>query len=202
MKAVLIATKNRGKAKEFEQMFSKYGIEVKTLLDVDHAIDVAETGKTFEENAILKAETIANQYQLMTIADDSGLMIDALDGSPGIYSARYAGEEKNDEANIDKVLSELMNVSDDRRAATFYCALAVAEPGKETYTVSGTLNGMITHKRIGENGFGYDPIFKISSGKTLAQLSSEEKNAISHRANAMKQLSKLLNQKWGEESIK
>ncbi|QQZ10679.1 XTP/dITP diphosphatase [Heyndrickxia vini] len=192
-KQVIIATKNKGKAKEFEKMFSTFHIKVKTLLDFPEAIDVEETGSTFEENAILKAETISQQYNIMTIADDSGLVIDALDGRPGIYSARYAGEEKNDEANIDKVLAEMIDIPNDDRSAKFYCALAIAIPGKETITVSGTCEGEILRERKGNNGFGYDPIFFIKDkGQTMAELPSEEKNRISHRAKAVDKLPSIL----------
>lgn len=192
-KQVIIATKNKGKAKEFEKMFSTFHIKVKTLLDFPEAIDVEETGSTFEENAILKAETISQQYNIMTIADDSGLVIDALDGRPGIYSARYAGEEKNDEANIDKVLAEMIDIPNDDRSAKFYCALAIAIPGKEAITVSGTCEGEILRERKGNNGFGYDPIFFIKDkGQTMAELPSEEKNRISHRAKAVDKLPSIL----------
>ncbi|GER68650.1 non-canonical purine NTP pyrophosphatase [Weizmannia acidilactici] len=202
MAAVLIATKNKGKAKEFAALFSRFGLEVKTLLDFEGAANVEETGSTFEENAILKAEAASKAYGMMAIADDSGLMVDALGGRPGVYSARYAGEEKNDEANIDKVLSEMEDVPDEKRTASFYCALAVAQPGKETFTVSGTLKGRITRERMGEYGFGYDPIFMLSSGKTLAQLPAKEKNKISHRANALANLADSLHLILGEEGKK
>lgn len=193
VKQVIIATKNSGKAKEFEKMFSTFQIEVKTLLDIPDSIDVEETGTTFEENAILKAETISQQYNIMTIADDSGLIIDALDGRPGIYSARYAGEDKNDESNIEKVLREMIDIPDDDRTARFYCALALAIPGKKTLTVSGTCEGMILRERKGNNGFGYDPIFLIKDkGLTMAEIPSIEKNRISHRANALEQLQSVL----------
>ncbi len=115
--------------------------------------------------------------------------MDALDGRPGVYSARYAGEEKSDEANTNKVLSELEGVPEDERTARFYCALAVASPNQETITVSGTIEGYITEQPVGENGFGYDPIFYVKElGKTTAQLTKEEKNKISHRAKALKEL--------------
>lgn len=195
MKKLIIATKNKGKAKEFVSLFSPLGYDVLTLLDIEGAIDVEETGTTFEENAILKAEALCQEYNSMVIADDSGLIIDALDGRPGVYSARYAGEEKSDEANIDKVLEELKDVPTENRTARFYCALAVALPQQETVTVSGTVEGMIGTERQGENGFGYDPIFYIPSlDKTMAQLNPEEKNAISHRANALKNLKESLHQ--------
>jgi len=193
VKKIIIATGNKGKAKEFETLFSPLGYEVLTLHDLEGATDVEETGTTFEENAILKAEALCKQFDTMVISDDSGLMIDALDGRPGVYSARYAGEQKNDNANIDKVLEELKDVPEEERTARFYCALAVAVPGEDTMTVSGTVEGRIANSRQGENGFGYDPIFYVPDlGKMMAELKPEEKNAISHRANALKKLKELL----------
>ena len=189
MKTVIIATKNQGKAKEFESLFAAKGYEVKTLLDVPDSPDIEETGTTFEENAILKAEAISKEYNQVVIADDSGLIVDALDGRPGVYSARYAGEDKSDEANTNKVLSELKGVPEKERTARFYCALAVASPNQKTITVSGTIEGFITEQPVGKNGFGYDPIFFVKElGKTTAELSKDEKNKISHRANALKAL--------------
>lgn len=193
MNTVIIATKSIGKAKEFEKLFLPLGMTVKTLLDYPELEDVEETGTTFEENAALKAETIAKVLGVMVIGDDSGLEVDALEGRPGVYSARYAGIEKNDEANIDKVLAELQDVPESERTARFCCALAMAEPGKETLTVFGTCDGHILRDRRGTNGFGYDPVFYVDAeGKSMAELSSEEKNKISHRANAIKQLEKSL----------
>jgi XTP/dITP diphosphohydrolase len=189
MKEIVVATKNKGKAKEFEKMFSQHGYSVKTLLDYPDVEDVEETGKTFEENAILKAEAISTLLNRPVISDDSGLMVDALNGRPGIYSARYAGAEKSDEANIDKVLEELKDIPKHLRSARFYCALAVAVPGKPTYTVHGTCEGEILTERRGTNGFGYDPIFYVNEKDcTMAELNSEEKNKISHRAKALKEL--------------
>ncbi|WP_144547853.1 XTP/dITP diphosphatase [Bacillus sp. X1(2014)] len=189
MKEVIIATKNPGKAKEFEHIFSSRGITVRTLLDYPEISDVEETGTTFEENATLKAEAVSKALGKMVIGDDSGLIVDALEGRPGIYSARYAGEPKNDQNNTDKVLSELEGIPEEKRTARFYCALAVAVPGKETKTVSGTCEGRILEERRGTNGFGYDPVFYVpEKGLAMAELSSEEKNKISHRANALKKL--------------
>ncbi|QED48834.1 XTP/dITP diphosphatase [Cytobacillus dafuensis] len=189
MQEVIIATKNAGKAKEFEDMFRPLGYKVKTLLDFPELHDVDETGNTFEENAILKAETISKALDKIVIADDSGLAIDALNGRPGIFSARYAGEEKSDEANMVKVLGELQNVADDDRQARFYCALAVAAPGLETFTVTGTCEGMILREKRGTFGFGYDPIFYvIEKDKAMAELIPEEKAHISHRAHALRKL--------------
>ena len=189
MKKIIIATKNKGKAKDFEALFGPLGYEVLTLHDVADDMDVEETGTTFEENALLKATALANHLQTMVIADDSGLEIDALDGRPGIYSARYAGEEKSDEANIDKVLEELKDVKESERTARFVCAIAVASPTSEPFTVRGTCEGIIAQERKGTNGFGYDPIFFVpSENKMMAELTAEEKGAISHRGNAIKLL--------------
>jgi XTP/dITP diphosphohydrolase len=189
MKEVLIATNNVGKAKDFETLFKPLGVQVLTLNDIEGDIDVEETGDTFEANAILKAETVARLLGKIVIADDSGLEIDALGGAPGVYSARYAGVEKNDDANIDKVLQELETTPEDDRAARFRCVLAVAGPGLVTETFSGSCEGMIHTERQGTNGFGYDPIFFVPAlNRTMAELSAEQKNEISHRGAALAQL--------------
>jgi XTP/dITP diphosphohydrolase len=193
MNEVIIATKNPGKAREFEHIFAPRGIIVKTLLDFPAIEDVEETGISFEENAILKAESVSEQLNRVVIGDDSGLVVDALEGRPGIFSARYAGEQKDDQANIDKVLTELQGVAEADRTARFYCALAVAMPEGKTMTVSGTCEGLILEERRGSNGFGYDPIFFVpEKGLAMAELSSDEKNKISHRANALKELKGIL----------
>jgi XTP/dITP diphosphohydrolase len=192
VKEVIIATKNAGKVKEFQALFAQKGIEVKSLLDFNDCPDVEETGKTFAENAILKAETIANYFNKIVIADDSGLAVDALNGKPGVYSARYAGENKNDAENIAKVLEELKEVPFEQRTARFHCALAVAIPHQRTIVVEGTCEGYIAEEPRGTNGFGYDPIFYVpEKQKMMAELSKEEKNKISHRANALKELEKI-----------
>ncbi len=199
MNTVLIATKNKGKAKEFEALFSPKGIKVITLLDIENAIDVEETGSTFEENALLKANAISELMNIPVLSDDSGLVIDALDGRPGIYSARYAGLQKNDQDNIDKVLDELKGVPTEKRTARFYCAIALVGPNMEPITVSGTCEGIIADAPDGENGFGYDPIFYVPEKQTtMANLEKEEKNRISHRANALKELEKVLNENMVE----
>jgi XTP/dITP diphosphohydrolase len=195
MQKVIVATKNPGKAKEFIRMFKPYGIEVKTLLDFPEVEDIEETGQTFEENAILKAEAVCEQFGQMVIADDSGLIVDALDGRPGIYSARYAGEEKSDEANNDKLLHELKDTKEQDRAARFYCALAFASPGQSTMTVNGICEGSILFERKGTNGFGYDPLFFITElQKSMAEIIPEEKTQISHRAKALRKLEGQLSQ--------
>ncbi|SDJ64542.1 XTP/dITP diphosphatase [Salimicrobium halophilum] len=196
MKEIVIATNNKGKVKEFEQMFSALGTRVKSLQDFEEDIDVEETGETFEENALLKAETISRKWNIPVIADDSGIVVDALDGRPGVYSARYAGEEKNDKKNLEKVLNELGSTSVKDRTARFVCVIAVAIPGEESFTKRGTCEGAIALQPRGEHGFGYDPIF-IPNGykRTMAELTAEEKNSISHRRNALKKLEGWLREK-------
>ena len=189
MKKIVIATQNKGKAKDFETMLAPLGYEVLTLRDVAQDMDVEETGVTFEENAILKAEAVSHALGIPVISDDSGLEIDALNGEPGVYSARYAGLAKSDGANIDKVLEKLAGVPDNERTARFRCVLAVAAPGQKTETFSGSCEGIILHERRGNNGFGYDPIFFApEQDKAMAELEPREKAAISHRGNALRQL--------------
>ncbi|MGE7624164.1 XTP/dITP diphosphatase [Viridibacillus sp. NPDC096237] len=188
MKQVVIATKNKGKAKDFEAIFGPLGFEVVTLFDVAPDLDIEETGTTFEENAILKAETVANMLGKIVIADDSGLKIDALNGEPGVYSARYAGDH-DDEANMQKALKNLEGVKGEDRTARFCCALAIAGPNQETTTVFGTCEGLILTEKRGTNGFGYDPIFFVPQlNKAMAELTPAEKGAISHRGNAIRLL--------------
>ncbi|TFD92447.1 XTP/dITP diphosphatase [Jeotgalibacillus sp. R-1-5s-1] len=191
MNTIIVATNNAGKAAEFEAMFAPLGFQVKTLKDFPELGEVEETGVTFEENAVLKAETIAKKLGIPVIADDSGLLVDALDGEPGVYSARYAGEDKDDEANINKVLSKLEGIPDEKRTAHFHCTLAFASPDVPTRTYTGVCSGRITHEKIGQEGFGYDPIFwRDEEQKTLAQMTKDQKAQISHRGNALKELKK------------
>ncbi|KGX88073.1 XTP/dITP diphosphatase [Pontibacillus marinus] len=194
MDRIVIASGNQGKIREFRQLFSKYGIETIAMNDLDETLpDVEETGETFEENARLKAETISDIIQVPVLADDSGLEVDALNKRPGVYSARFAGEQKDDQANLQKVLNELKGKED--REARFVCVLALARPGKETVYKRGTCEGQIGLEPQGENGFGYDPVFYPKGfNRTMAQLSSDEKNSISHRSNALKQLEGWLSQ--------
>ena len=192
MKQVVIATKNKGKAKDFEALFAPLGYEVVTMFDVAPDLEIEETGTTFEKNAVLKAETLAKQLNTIVIADDSGLAVDALNGEPGVYSARYAGDH-DDEANIVKVLEKLQGVPTEKRTARFCCALAIAGPGMETTTLFGTCEGVILEEKRGTNGFGYDPIFFVQAlNRAMAELSPEEKGSISHRGNAIRQLKEKL----------
>jgi len=188
-KTIVIATRNPGKAKEFAALFAKEGYQTKTLLDYPDLPDVEETGKTFEENARLKAETIAQLLQQPVLADDSGLVVDALNGMPGIFSARFAGERKSDAANNAKLLHELTDVPDEQRTAHFHCTLVFAAPKKESLVVEADWDGQIARIPQGDNGFGYDPLFIVPGyNKTSAELTSEEKNEISHRGMAVKEL--------------
>jgi len=194
MSELIIATKNKGKVKEFQNLLQNEHLQIKSLLDLDDAhFDVEETGNTFEENARLKAEEISNIIQRPVLADDSGLVVDALNGEPGVYSARYAGEPSNDNLNYKKVLNKMENVPDEQRSAHFICVLALAVPGKDTIFKTGICRGKITLGPSGTSGFGYDPIF-IPEGykKTMAQLTPAEKNEISHRYNAIVKLKQYL----------
>ncbi len=193
MNEILIATKNQGKVREFRDLLGQMGFRVTSLLDIKDAVDVVEDGATFQENARKKAETISRLFDIPTVADDSGLIVDALNGRPGVYSARYAGEGKSDLANLEKVLDELQGVPKGQRTARFHCSLALAIPGKDTVVVDGICEGIITEEPVGEHGFGYDPIMFIPSlNKTMAELTKQEKNQISHRSAALTKLAKYI----------
>ena len=187
---ILIATKNEGKTKEFRKFFERFGYQVENLNNYPDLPDVAETGMTFEENARLKAETIAELTGKMVLADDSGLKVDALGGLPGVWSARFSGPEATDERNNSKLLHELAMVFEIKdRSAQFHCTLVMAAPNRESLVVEADWDGYIGMERRGENGFGYDPLFLVGeTGKTAAELSLEEKNQISHRAQALEKL--------------
>lgn len=190
---IVIATGNKGKAAEFKSIFEKFGFEIQTLLDYPELDEIDETGDTFAENALLKAEGVSKALNTIVLADDSGLKVDALQGQPGIYSARFAGEEKNDAKNNAKLLGELSELPFEERTAHFHCTLALAAPDKESMTIEGELDGYILGVPRGQNGFGYDPLFYVSEkDKTLAELTHEEKINISHRAIAVRNLEKVL----------
>ncbi|QLK85783.1 XTP/dITP diphosphatase [Staphylococcus sp. 17KM0847] len=185
MADIVIASGNKGKINDFKVIFSDDNVIGINELIQD--FDVDETGTTFEENAKLKSEAAARLLGKRVIADDSGLEVKALNGEPGVYSARYAGETKNDEANIDKVLEKLGDHTE--RDARFVCVISMTDVDGHTHTFKGTIEGEITLNRIGENGFGYDPIFYIpEKSKTMAQLTPEEKAELSHRGKAIEQL--------------
>jgi len=196
---ILIATTNPGKINELKACL---GPELKwlSLTDFYEIVEITEDGRTFAENAGKKASGYAKATGFWTIADDSGLVIDALDGAPGVNSARFSGEKLSgkdrtliDHRNIAKVLELLKDVPKEERTARFICSLCLASPEKILLETQGTLEGFITDREIGTNGFGYDPIFYVPDlKKTVAQLSPEEKNSISHRGNAIRKLKPLL----------
>lgn len=185
MERLLIATHNRGKLREYQEIFNDLGLELLTLDDVGITHDVKETGATFEENARLKAVTYAQQSGLLTLADDSGLEVDALNGEPGVYSKRYAGEGRSDAERNAYLLKKLRAVPPAKRMARFRCVIVLMNAQGVEWVTDGTCEGEIAFESRGTNGFGYDPIFIVGdTGKHLAEFSSEEKNKISHRGRA------------------
>lgn len=189
---VIIATKNEGKVREFRQLLAPFGYEPVSLTEAGVTAEIIEDGETFEENAHIKAKAVHEQTNQPVIADDSGLEVEFLDGAPGIYSARYAGENATDEQRCQKLLSEMQGVELPLRKARFVCALYFISQDKREYCVTGTLEGHIGFEPAGSEGFGYDPVFMIDENTSLAQVSAEEKNKISHRARAMKKLAEEL----------
>lgn len=183
----VIATGNRHKLEEISEMLKDFNIQVKSMSDLGlEGLEIEETGITFEENAIIKAETVCQKTGLMALADDSGLEVDALNGAPGIYSARYAGEQGDDEANNRKLLEALKDVSLEDRQARFVCALAAVFPDGLKIVVRGTVEGYIDFEKKGVHGFGYDPLFLIPAyQQTFGQLGPVIKNSMSHRGRAI-----------------
>lgn len=185
---VILASNNKNKLKEIKTKLNPYGIEVVSQKEAGFDIDVEETGTTFSENAILKAEAIYKMANKPVISDDSGLEIDALNGEPGIYSARYAGENATDADKINKVLNLMKDVTDEnKRTARFKCAICYIDNNGEKHIFEQSCEGVIATETHGDNGFGYDPIFMVGE-KSFAELSSDEKNLISHRGKAVKEL--------------
>ena len=183
MKYVL-ATHNPGKLKEMGAILARFGVEVVSPKDLGLTVEVEETGATFAENAMLKAKAICAAAQLPAIADDSGLCVDALNGGPGVYSARYGGEGLDDKGRYMLLLNSMRGQT--TRAAHFACAIACAFPNGDTLTAEGRCDGTIAFAPMGEGGFGYDPVFFVpDKAKTFGQLTSEEKSAISHRGRAL-----------------
>lgn len=187
----VLASQNAKKLEEMSRILAPMGYRVVTAASLGFNEDIEETGTSFEENSLIKASTVATALSLPAIADDSGLCVDALGGAPGIYSARYAGDGHDDKANNNKLLDELFDVPNRKRGAHYFCAVSVALPNGEHITVTGKCEGSIGHNPKGDNGFGYDPIFKVGM-KTMAQLTDEQKDSISHRGNALRELKKVL----------
>ena len=205
MRTAILASQNKKKIKEIRDILIKYDMDVITRDDAGlPKDDIEETGTTFEENSLLKAATIMEMikadpvlndkyHESPVIADDSGLMVDALGGAPGVHSARYAGEEHDFDANNTKLLAELKDVPDDKRAAHFVTVITMIYPGGEKLVARGECHGHITSEKRGEGGFGYDPVF-VPDGydKSFAELGTDFKNTISHRARALGELERML----------
>ena len=187
----ILATHNPGKLREMAAILIQYGVEVVSPADVGITVDVEETGTTFAENAMLKAKAICAAADLPAIADDSGLCVDALNGGPGVYSARYGGEGLDDKGRYTLLLQNMRGQT--TRAAHFACAIACAFPNGDELTAEGRCDGTIAFAPMGEGGFGYDPVFFVpEKAKTFGQLTAEEKSAISHRGKALKAFSEKL----------
>jgi XTP/dITP diphosphohydrolase len=192
MKTIVVATKNRDKIREIQEMLAGSDIHVLSLAELGIDQDVEETGTTFEENAVLKAEAGAKAIaqlpqEYIVIADDSGLEIDYFDGKPGIYSSRWLGVDTSYEVKNRQILEQMADVPEEKRGARYVCAIAAAKPSGVTWTVRETFEGQIAHEAKGSGGFGYDPIIWLPSfGCTVAELPPEEKNAISHRGKALR----------------
>lgn len=192
---LVLATTNPGKLAELSRLLAPLGLRVVSPRDVlGHELDVEETGTTFHANAELKARAVREATGLWSLADDSGLEVDALQGQPGVRSARFAGDSATDEANNALLLQRLEGVDPAQRGATFRCVMALCSPTGELHTVEGSLRGTILQAPRGSAGFGYDPLFSVAElgGRSLAELSPEEKDSISHRGRALRQMSALL----------
>ena len=186
MTELVLASGNQGKIAEFQRLLENLDIAVHSMKEYPQIGEIEENGATFEENALIKAEAVMKLTGELTIADDSGLEVDYLHGEPGIYSARYLGEDTSYDIKNNHIIDLLAGVPDDQRTARFVCVIACAFPDGRTITVRGVIEGRIGYEQKGENGFGYDPIFYVPEfGCTTAELSSEDKNKVSHRGKAL-----------------
>jgi len=189
MVKLVVATKNKGKIAEIKKVLQEMPFEVFSMGDIGIAAEVVEDGKTFQENSLKKAVEICNICRSVVIADDSGIEVDYLDGAPGIYSARFGGRDATDQDRNAKLLHMLENVPYEKRTARFVCAIAVAFPDGRSFVVKDTCEGFVDFQCKGENGFGYDPLFYVAEyRKTMAELSMDIKNKISHRAKALEKM--------------
>lgn len=193
MKKIIFATTNEGKMKEIRMIMNHPEIELLSLKDAGIDINIEENGKTFEENAIIKAKAIAELTGEMVLADDSGLEVDYMDKAPGVYSARYLGEDTPYSVKNQAILDRLKDAVGDERSARFVCAIAAAYPDGRVMTTRGTIEGVIGYEEKGENGFGYDPLLYVPEyGMTTGEMEPEMKNKISHRGKALEEMKKLL----------
>ncbi len=185
-KKIVFATGNKGKVKEIQMILADLGVEVTTMKEEGIFVDVEENGSTYEENAMIKAREVAKHTNAIVMADDSGLEVDYLNKEPGIYSARYMGEDTSYRIKNGSLIERLTGVEDEKRTARFVCAIAAVLPDGRELTTRGVIEGRIGYEEKGENGFGYDPIFYVPEfGKTTAELTEEEKNKVSHRGRAL-----------------
>ncbi len=190
---IIFATTNEGKMKEIRKILSDLEYDIISMKEAGISIDIVEDGSTYEENAIIKAKTIMEMTGKIVLADDSGLEVDAMDKAPGIYSARFLGENTTYDIKNNYIIEQLKDVTDKERTARFVCAIACAFPSGEIETTRGTIEGYIGYRIAGENGFGYDPIFMVPEyGCTSAELSAEMKNKISHRGLALEKMKEIL----------
>lgn len=195
-KELVIATRNPGKLREMIAFLSPVVPRILSLRDFPEINEIVEDGKTFAENAVKKAKTVARKTGRWALADDSGLSVDALQGRPGIFSSRYAGEEATDSDRIQKLLQEMASVAEGHRQARFICVIALSSPDGKTQIVEGECQGRITFEPRGQQGFGYDPVFFVPEfERTMAELPLEVKNRISHRAKALEKIRRLLSEK-------
>ena len=195
---VIFATGNVNKAREVGMMLADLDITIKTLKEAGIECDIEENGKTFADNALIKAKAIAELTDNIVLADDSGLVVDALNGEPGVYSARYLGEDTPYSYKNAKIIERLDGVPDEKRSARFVCAMAAVLPDGEIIQTEGVMEGRIAYESAGANGFGYDPIFFLPEyGMTSAEISPEEKNAISHRGKALRAMNEELKKRVG-----
>ena len=193
MTKIIFATGNQGKMREIKQIMEDMDVEVVSMKEAGIFTDIEENGTTFEANALIKARAIVKEANAIVLADDSGLEIDFLDKAPGVLSARYMGEDTPYEVKNAHILELLKDVEGKARSARFVCAIAAVFPDGREFTTYATIEGEIAHKSAGENGFGYDPIFFVPEfGKTTAELSSDEKNKISHRGKALTVMKEIL----------
>ncbi|MBN1644243.1 MAG: XTP/dITP diphosphatase [Dehalococcoidales bacterium] len=198
---LLLATNNLGKLREYRSLLRGIPFDLMLPTELGIKIKVEETGKTYRENARLKAVTLANESGILSLADDSGLEVDALNGEPGVMSARYAGKDASDRERVNYLLSKLKNVSREKRTARFVCVIAIASPEGPVKFRSGKCYGFITFKPQGEHGFGYDPIFYFPElSKTMAELPPDVKNKVSHRGHAAQKARLVLQKLAGEKS--
>ena len=189
MRKIIFATGNEEKMREIREILASLPVEVLSMKEAGIQADIIEDGKTFKENAVVKAKAIAQLSEEIVLADDSGLVIDYLNGEPGIYSARYMGEDTSYRIKNGNLIQRLEGVPDEERTARFVCAIAAAFPDGTVLTTEGTVEGRIGYEEKGENGFGYDPIFYLPEyGCTTAQLTEEKKNEISHRGKALRKM--------------